>query len=105
MLQNGKLGRLYFVPLVFIKNKQERKGEISVANEKYRLTALNYRFLETRNGRHVESGNDGHQRIKVTNVEALSGYFYPVFNYFDALLLLDILHIVGIRIFQKEDMS
>ncbi len=105
MLQNGKLGRLYFVPLFFINKQTRTNGEISVANEKHRLTVPNYRFLETRNGRHVESGNDGHQRIKVTDVEALSGYFYPVFNYFDALLLLDILHIVRIRIFEKEDMS
>lgn len=50
-----------------------------------------YRFLETRDGRHIEASYNSHQRIEIPDVEALSSDFDPIFNHFDPLLLLRIL--------------
>ena len=36
---------------------------------------------------HVEASDDAHEGIKVANVDALSGYFHPKLDGFDALLL------------------
>jgi len=50
-----------------------------------------YRFLETGHGRHVETGDDGHQRVKVADVEALPRHFDEVLDHLDPLLLLHVL--------------
>ena len=59
-----------------------------------------YRFLETRDGRHIEASNNSHQGIEIPDVEALSSYFDPIFNHFDPLLLLRILwNFILVKIF------
>ena len=67
------------------------------------MFVISHRLLETRNGRHVKTGNDGHQRIEIANVETLSGHFDPIFNDFYALLLLDILQVRNRKQDKKHD--
>lgn len=56
-----------------------------------KLFNVTYGFLKPRNRGHVETSDDRHERIEVSNVEALSGSFYPVLNDPDALLLFGVL--------------
>ena len=54
-------------------------------------TASSHRFLESRDGRHVQAGDDGHQGVEVAGVEALAAHLYPVLDQPHALLLLHVL--------------
>lgn len=53
--------------------------------------AHTHRLLQTRYRRHVETGDDRHQGIEVTDVEAFSGSLDPIFDDTDALLLFRML--------------
>lgn len=53
--------------------------------------ALVYRLFESADRRHVESGDDGHQRVEVAHVETLPGRLDPELDDFHPLLFLRML--------------
>ena len=85
VFQDGELGRLHLVPLHPAKPVSNLR-----LKESANWSAV-YRLLQSGHGRHVQSGDDGHQRVEVADVEALAGHFDPVLDHLDALLLLHIL--------------
>ena len=90
MFQDGELGRLHFMPL----EKKRRNTHVLwlLILFEFPIAAVHaYRFLETRHWRHVQTSDDGHQRVEIANVERLARHFNPIFNHLYSLLLLRVL--------------
>jgi len=75
VLQDGKLFRLYAVPLKFGINRSIDYF-------------ISYGLGESRDGKHAGSSDDAHQRVEVADVDALPGHFDPLLDCANASLLL-----------------
>ena len=72
----------------FIWNAKLRKPTSMTAP-----SGLTHRFLQSRDERHVEAGDDRYQRVEVVRVKTLAAHLYPVLDQTHALLLHYVLQI------------